>query len=617
MFRFIGRLFGYIWKTLGWIRASILNLLLLALIILGIQSIKSAPEIQIPDSNALFLAPSGALVDQSTYNPTVIDLLSDPQDRPQETNIHQLIKAIRHARDDKEITAIVMKLDFMTSAGMSKIEEIGQAINYFKESGKAVIALADSMNQQQYLLASYADEIYINKMGGIYLTGFGVYRNYYKSAADKLAVKFHVFRVGDYKDAVEPFMRDDMSAQSKEHIGAWINELWQRYSGTIEEHRNLELGTIDRLISSLDNDLDELQGNAAEYAVNMGLVDAAYSKLDLKDMLVERFGGNKKGNVDVIGLFAYLNNPGFDRNKDHANKIGLIVATGNIVDGEQAENAIGSASLSRLIKKAREDDEISSIVVRVDSGGGSAFASEVIRDQLRLTKDSGKPVYISMGSVAASGGYWISTPATEIWSTPSTLTGSIGVFGLIPNIAESLNKLGIYSDGVGTSDLADAYHIDRALSPRAQNIIQSSVDHIYQQFIELVADARETSPDEVHKIAQGRVWSGDRAQQLGLIDKLGSLQDVLDSAAKAEGFSQYSVKKIARELSPKEQLIRTLMQQASSVLPAAQSDYAALTLLNDIAKQTSLNQDMAVLVRGANSAPQLVTYARCIECVAP
>ena len=617
MFRFIGRLFSYIWKTLGWIRATILNLLLIAFIVIIIQSIRSAPEIKIPRNNALLIAPSGVLVDQPTYNPTIIDLLADPQDRPQETNIHDLIKAIRHARDDGNITGLVIKLDFMTSAGMSKIEEIGQAINYFKESGKVVIAFSDAMNQQQYLLASYADEVYINKMGGIYLTGFGVYRNYYKSAADKLAVKFHVFRVGEYKDAVEPFIRDDMSEQSKEHIGTWITELWQRYTGTIEEHRDLAPGTIDTLVTNLDSDLINVQGDAASYAVNAGLVDAAYSKLELRDMLAERFGLNNEDNVDVINTFTYLNNPLFNHESNNKNKIGLIVATGNILDGEQPESAIGSVTLSKLIRTAREDDDISALVLRVDSGGGSAFASEVIRDQLRLTRDSGKPVFISMGSVAASGGYWIATPATEIWSTPSTLTGSIGVFGLIPNLSDSLNKLGIYSDGVGTSDLADAYNIDRELSPRAKKIIQTGVDNIYQQFIELVATARGSNAEDVHKIAQGRVWSGDRAQQLGLVDKLGSLQDVLDSAAQSQGFSQYSVKRIARELSPKEQLVRTLMQQAAIPVSNIRSQNSTLSMLNTLVNNTNIQHDFSSVIRGVHSAPQLSTYARCVECVAP
>ncbi len=617
MFKFLGRIVRFLWKTLSWVRIAVLNLLFIALLVIIFQSLKHAPEIQVPKQSALFVAPSGVLVDQQTYQPTVLDLLSDPQDRPQETNIHDLIKAIRYARDDREITGLVIRLDFLASAGISKIEEIGQAINYFKQSGKKVVAFADSMNQQQYLLASFADEIYINDMGSIYLTGFGVYRNYYKSAADKLALKFHVFRVGEYKDAIEPFIRDNMSTASKEHIGTWINNLWSGYTRTIEAHRELEAGSIDRLIADLDKDLDLVDGNAAKYAVDKKLVDAAMSRVQLKEQLIEYFGENDDENINAIGVSAYLNNPMANHEKQSENKIGLIVATGNILDGHQPESAIGSESLSALIRKAREDDELSALVVRVDSGGGSAFASEVIRDQLKVTKESGLPVYISMGSVAASGGYWISTPATEIWSTPTTLTGSIGVFGLIPNISESLSKLGIYSDGVGTSDLSDSFNIDRELSPRAKVIIQSSVENIYSRFLELVAESRESSVDKIHQIAQGRVWSGSTAKELGLIDNLGSLYDVIDYAASEAGFANYNVKKISKDISPRDQLIRTLIEQSSGYLPKIIDNHS--TLLNhNFLNTTNLGRDSQFLIQNSsNSDNQVQVFARCLECAAP
>lgn len=617
MFKFIGRIFGYFWKILSWIRASLLNVLLILVLVVIFQALKSAPVIEIPQQSALFLAPSGALVDQSTYNPGLIDLFSEPSERAQETNIHELIEAIHFARDDDEITGLILRLDFLTSASMSKIEEVGQAINYFKESGKKVVAFADSMTQQQYLLASYADDIYINPMGGVFLTGFGVYRNYYKSAADKIALKFNVFRVGEYKDAIEPFIRDDMSQASREHIDAWLTSLWQRYTGLIESHRNLELGGIDAMIGSIDTELDKMGGDAAQFAVANALVDGAHSRLELKRKLIQQFGQDEKENIKAIGVGAYLSNPTLRRAADSENKIGLIVATGNILDGFQAENAIGSESLSKLIRKAREDEELSALVVRVDSGGGSAFASEVIREQLQITKDAGLPVYISMGSVAASGGYWISTPATEIWATPATLTGSIGVFGLIPNISGSLSKLGISSDGVGTSDLADSFRIERDLSPRAESIIQSSVENIYQRFINLVADARGTDAEAIHKIAQGRIWFGNKAQELGLVDELGSLQDVLNGAASAQGFSEYSVKKITRELSPKEQFIRTLMQQAHVATAAIIDQNSSLALANNILQSTNMEQNLELTNAGSTANPMLRTYARCIECIAP
>lgn len=617
MLNFVKSIFRFLWRLVSWLRIAILNLVFLAILITFIQAIRTAPSIEIPNQSALFVAPSGSLVDQSTYNPTLIELLAQPQDLPQETDIHELIKAIKHARDDDEITGIIMRLDYMTAAGMSKIEEVGQALNYFKESGKRVLAYADSMNQQQYLLASYADEIYINSMGSVYLTGFGVYQNYFKSAAEKIALKFHVFRVGDYKDAIEPFIRDDMSDSSKEHISSWLNALWGRYTATIENHRKLERGELDRLIAELDKSLIEIEGNSASYAVDQGLVDATYSRLELKDRLIEEFGQDGNNNIKAISVSSYLNNPLIAKNESEE-KIGLIIATGNILGGYQAENAIGAASLSELIERAREDEDLSALVIRIDSGGGSAFASEVIRDQLRLTNESGLPVYISMGSMAASGGYWISIAGTEIWSTPTTLTGSIGVFGLIPNLSQSLGKLGIYSDGVGTSDLSDAFQIDRELSPRAKTIIQSGVDNIYRQFISLVADARGTSTEEIHEIAQGRVWSGSKAQELGLVDKLGTLQDVLASAAQDQGLENFSVKKITRERSPMEQLIHTLSEQASFDFAIIDEKPGLANFITLFTENTTVLSDASLLMETPNElAPNLVTYARCIECVAP
>lgn len=623
MFKVIKLFFKFVWRTFTWLRAAVFNLVFLFLVIALIQGIKSAPKIDIPNQSVLFLAPSGALVDQSTYNPSLADLLSTPQEHAPETVIHDLIRAIELARDDAAITGIALRLDRLTSAGMSKIEEIGQAIRYFQQSGKPVVAFADAMNQQQYLLASYADEIYIHNMGSLYLTGFGAYRNYYKTAAEKLSVKFHVFRVGEYKDAIEPFVRDDMSPESKEHIEQWLNALWARYTNTVETHRALSPGSVDILLSTLDSELLSLNGNAAKLAVDKGLVDASFSKEELKNHLLNYFNQEENEELNTISAYAYLNNPTLNR-VNSTNKIGLIVATGTILDGHQPESAIGAATLSQLIQKAREDKEVGALVIRVDSGGGSAFASEVIREQIKITRESGKPVYISMGSVAASGGYWISTPADEIWATPTTLTGSIGVFGLIPNFADSLNKLGIYSDGLGTSDLSDSYHLDRPLSERAQKIIQTSVDNIYHQFISLVAEARNSDYDSIHNIAQGRVWFGEQAQTLGLVDKLGTLKDVINSAANNLDYKNYEIKPIKRELSTQEKLMRTLAEQASieftnrSALGSlVNQGWIASTLLNNQEFQL-LNHALSKNTQHAQSAaPLLSAYAHCGECIAP
>ena len=565
MFSYIVSVVKWFWKALSWVRILVLNLIFVGLIVLVVGSFGSSPKPRKAENSALVIAPSGKLVDQLSYNPSMIDALLTPTERPQETLVRDLTYAINKATKDDNISGIILHLDYMLSGGMSKVEEIGQAINSFKESGKPVVAYADSMNQQRYLLASYADEIYLNEMGTLYLTGFGNYRSYYKGLADKLKTRFHVFRVGEYKDAIEPFIRQDMSPESKEHIETWLNQLWQRYAGIIETHRGLNKGAIDNFVDELPSNMAALEGNSSQLLLDANLIDGSLSRLTLSSVLEGKFGLDKANeNINTISLYEYIGNASLAPHYDDDN-IGLIVAQGAIVGGHQPEGVIGSETLSQLIEKAREDKSLKALVIRVDSGGGSAFASEVIREQISKTKDSGLPVYISMGSLAASGGYWISAPATEIWATPTTLTGSIGVFGLIPNFSESLASIGITSDGVGTSSIADMMQIDRPMSEDTKKLIQSGVEHIYKKFIALVAEARDTSPKEIHEIAQGRVWSGETAQQLGLVDKLGSLDDVFKSAASQLGLDSYEIKEIRRELSPQEQFIRTLIEQASAL----------------------------------------------------
>jgi protease-4 len=558
----IRTLFKYFWKTLTWLRIIIINLVFLLVLVLFIGSFSSAPQLIIPENSALVLAPSGVLVEKSTYQPGLGDLLAG-QDRPPETVLHELTYALRTARDDENISGVILRLDYLQQAGMSKIEELGQAINYFKESGKPVLAYSDTMSQQQYLLASYADEIYLHDMGGLYLTGFGAYQNYFKSALDKLSLKFHVFRVGNYKDAVEPFLRDDMSDASKEHIGVWINELWQRYASIIETHRSLEQGSVANYVTNLKTDLHSLDGDAAQLAINAGLIDDALTRIEIKNLLIARFGANEDGQVNALGVSNYLKNPLLPELKESNNKIGLIVANGNIIDGEQTDGTIGGDSLSRLIDDAGKDDSLKALVLRVDSGGGSAFASEVIRNRLKQVHENGLPVYLSMGSVAASGGYWIATPADEIWATPATVTGSIGVFGLIPNISDSMARLGVHTDGVGTTDLAGALRIDRPMSEDAKSIVQSGVDNIYQRFLDIVAESRDSTPESIHELAQGRIWSGTKAKELGLVDELGSLEDLYSNIASDLDLPDYTVKQIKRKLSFQEKFFQTLMDQAS------------------------------------------------------
>jgi len=611
MFKVIGTMFKWVWKAISWTRILVLNLIFLVIVFLIIGSLGNKPGLKIPNQSALVVMPFGKLVDQLTYDASFANLLTDDSQTPQETLVRELTQAIQYATNDDEITGLILRLDYLQSGGMSKIEEIGQAINEFKTSGKPVIAYADSMDQSRYLLASYADEVYLNKMGSLYLTGFGIYRNYYKNLSDKLEVDFHVFKVGDFKDAVEPFIREDMSPESREHVSSWLGEVWQRYTGLIESHRDLELGALDTFINQYGENLVATNGNASELYLNKGLIDGAPSTLAMESLLAQKFGLDKNGeHLNAVSVREYLNNPTLPKPSSDEEKIGLIVASGGISEGRKPEGSIGSKSLSELIEKARNDSELQALVIRVDSGGGSAFASEVIREQIAETNEK-MPVYISMGSVAASGGYWISAPATEIWATPSTVTGSIGVFGLIPNISKSLNKAGITTDGVATSPLAGLMRIDRPMSDEAKVLIQSSVENIYTRFLELVAEARDTTPEEIHEIAQGRIWTGNAALQNGLVDELGNLHDVFEAAAEDLDLASYAIKEVKRELSPEEQFTRAILERVQFNLPTS----AASKVLS-FAEDSGLLTELETFVP-QNSASSKPFYASCLICIAP
>ena len=597
MFRFIRGFFSIIWKLISWVRAFVFNILFLCLLVLVIVAFVKAPKPIIPNQSVLVLAPSGTLVDQFTYNPSALDLLGPGQEHPLETRIRDLTSAITQAARDENITGLVLRLDYLEGGGMSKLEEVGQAISEFRNSQKPVIAYADNFSQQQYFLASFADQIYLNPMGSLMLTGFGVYRNYMKEATEKLSLNFNVFRVGEFKDAIEPFIRNDMSEPSKQHTRVWVGDLWQQYTQQIEKSRDLDQGALQSYIDTMHLRINEAGVNSGTLAKSANLVDELISRTDLRDRLISRFGVSNKGDkLNAIGMTDYLRSK-FKPKLPTQKNIGLIVAAGTILDGHQGNGQIGSESLGELLRKAGEDSSLSALIIRIDSGGGSAFASEVIREEIVKLRAKDIPVYISMGSVAASGGYWIAAAAQEIWAMPSTLTGSIGVWGLIPNISEAANRLGVYSDGVGTTTLSDAFNIDRPMSEEVKTIIQNSVDDVYSRFLQLVAEARNSNIEDIHKIAQGRVWTGSKALELGLVDKLGTLDDLVSYVSDAHSVDKNSIKLIERELNFEEQLLRTLTTETSSLARAIKT-----SLLNE-SELSMLLDSVRPLLQGTQSLP--------------
>jgi len=528
-----------------------------------------AEDIQpIPDKGALYLAPSGVLVDQKTFTDPFDQIFLGSSQRDSETLIRDIIEALDSARNDSRITHLLLDTDYMAGGGLSKLEEISSALLRFKKSGKPIIAVGDNFNQQQYFLASHADEILLNPLGSVSITGFGTYRSYFKEALDKLKVNINVFRVGDYKSAVEPFLGNNMSPQVKQESRELIDSLWQFYSSQVEQLRGLPDGAIDDFANNLHFKLQAANGDSSALAKEQNLVDQIATRTEMFAYLNEVLPGTD-GEFDSINMKAYLNHSRLSSRSSaaaKAHKVALVVAKGSIADGEQPEGSIGGDTLAGIFSRLRDDSDVKAVVLRIDSGGGSAFASDIIRDAISATQKKGIPVVVSMGSYAASGGYWIAADADRVLALSTTLTGSIGVFGVIPTVENSLAALGVYSDGVGTTDIAGMMQLDRPMTQQSKMIFQAGVDNVYTRFISLVADGRNSTPAAVHEIAQGRVWTGEKALELGLVDQLGDLNDAIVVAADLANLEEYEVDYRRKPLTVYEQLMMEMNANVSASL---------------------------------------------------
>ena len=604
----IRRVFGGLMKLINGLRLLLVNLLFLFVLLFIVSMINS--EIPaIPDKSALVLNPQGALVDQLSYIDPLVNLLGDSGQYEQETLLQDVIDAVHMAAADERITSIVMRLDGLSYGGISKMQEIAEALQVFRESGKKIYAVGDFYTQDQYWLAAQADEIYLNPMGGVDLEGYGLYRNYYKEALEKLDIDFHVFRVGEYKSGPEHWIRNTMSDEAKQSNQSWLDQLWGVYVATVAERRSLKSFELNQYVNEMDVLLAQYQGNTATAAMAAGLIDGVKTRDEANRYLIEQVGAvDEDGYYQGVEFSSYVWLRRFeDEQPETESLVGIIVAKGVILDGQQPAGGIGGDSLAELIRQARMDSEVNAVVLRVDSGGGSAFASEIIRNELALLKESGKPLVVSMGSMAASGGYWISALADEIWATPTTLTGSIGIYGAFPTLDKALAKLGIYTDGVGTTDLAGAMRLDRPLNPIAGRVIQSSIEHGYEQFLEVVAEGRNMDKESVEKIAGGRVWTGTDALHNGLVDKLGGLDQAVVAAAALADLDSYRRQVIELPLTPQEQFLRGLGNVLSPI------------------KNYSINSQWQQLLAPFRSSLDLLSqmndprgiYLQCAACVAP
>ncbi|EAA4694788.1 signal peptide peptidase A [Salmonella enterica subsp. enterica] len=572
LWRFIAGFFKWTWRVLNFVREMVLNLFFIFLVLVGVgiwMQIGNGSNSEQTARGALLLDISGVIVDKPSTNHRLgalgRQLFGASSDRLQENSLFDIVNAIRQAKDDRNITGIVLDLKNFTGADQPSMRYIGKALREFRDSGKPVFAVGENYSQGQYYLASFANKIWLSPQGQVDLHGFATNGLYYKTLLDKLKVSTHVFRVGTYKSAVEPFIRDDMSPAAREADSRWIGELWQNYLHTVSANRQISPQQLFPGAQAIIDGLTSVGGDTAKYALDHKLVDALASSADVEKALTKQFGWSKtENNYRAISYYDYsLKTPA-----DTGGTIAVIFANGAIMDGEETPGNVGGDTTASQIRDARLDPKVKAIVLRVNSPGGSVNASEVIRAELAAARAAGKPVVVSMGGMAASGGYWISTPANYIVASPSTLTGSIGIFGVINTVENSLSSIGVHSDGVSTSPLADI-SMTKALSPEVQQMMQLSIEYGYKRFITLVADARKRTPEQIDKIAQGHVWTGEDAKANGLVDSLGDFDDAVAKAAELAKLKQWHLDYYQDEPTVLDMVMDSMTGSIRAMLPEA------------------------------------------------
>ncbi|RTE87095.1 MULTISPECIES: signal peptide peptidase SppA [Gammaproteobacteria] len=604
--KFLASIFGKLGTILSNLRRYVAHILTVLVIIFVVSAIFSpSEEPEVPEGAMLVLAPKGTLVEFRVSEDPIQKAIEEALGNaaPPAESLYELITTLEQASQDDRISGLVLELSQFSGAGLNKVTLLAEAIQEFKASGKPVYAMGSNYSQSQYLLASQADHVFLNPLGGAMLEGFRSERPYFAELLEKLKVKVNVFRVGDYKSAVEPYLLSEMSDEARENLSGWLNEQWQQYLVTVQDAREIS----DRMVSgNFEDFLAELEAadmDMAMAALNTGMVDELLHREEMRERIIEVAGRDDEHHSFVqISHRTYwqtlpdsVTNQNFESNGSDQ-QVAIIFAKGTIVDGSGLPTEVGGDRLASELRDARFDDNVKAVVLRVDSPGGSAFASEVIRQELLNLREAGKPVIASMSSVAASGGYWISAGADEIIAAPSTITGSIGVFGLIPTIDETLAEVGINFDGVSTTNYP-AFSQTQPITPELGAVVQASIDAIYDDFLDLVGEARGMTRDEVHAVAQGQVWSGERALELGLVDTLGTLADAVARAGELAGLESPKAKWPSYEPSFMQQLFADLgLGQSHAAMPEVMGQmreaYLIFNQFND--------------PRGA--------YVRCIEC---
>ncbi len=558
----IARFFVGLWDAMNFTRRLLFNLIFFGLLIVLLAVLGAGDRTKpLLDRSTLVIAPEGALVEQFSSDPVSRALNKALGGKGGEVQLRDLLRALDAARTDKRIERVVLRLDQLQTSGLASMREVAAAIARVKASGKQVLAFSEMMDQKQYLLAAQANEVYLDPMGGLLLEGLGRYRQYYREGLqDKLGVDVHLFKVGEYKSAAEPFVLDAASPASKEADLYWMNDVWQRYLADIATARKLDAAQLALGIDQLPARLRAANGDIAKVAIQQRLVDGLKTREQVDELLIKRgvADDDADGGFRQVSLDGYLAHLDLAINAaDRRPQVAVVVAEGEISGGEQPPGTVGGVSTAALLRAARDDDKVKAVVLRVDSPGGEVFASEQIRREVDGLKAAGKPVVVSMGDLAASGGYWIAMNADRIYADPSTITGSIGIFGLIPTIPRALDKIGVHTDGVGTTRLAGAFDITRPLAPEVGQVIQSVIDKGYRDFTGKVAQARRQPVAQVDAVARGRVWSGAQAKARGLVDELGGLQAAIDDVARRAKLGKadaYRLRYVEKRATPFERL---------------------------------------------------------------
>lgn len=588
LFHFIGKCFQAVWKLLSFTRQLALNLFFLAFVgfitFTFLSSDESSVETQQVEKKALILDLAGPIVEESKFREPLERVTSDllGSQKSQENVLFDIVDTIRFAATDDNVSGLVLHLKEMNETSLTKLRYIAKAINTFKAAGKPVYAIGDYYNQSQYYLASYADKVFMAPDGTVLLRGYGAYTLYYKDLLENLNVSTHVFRVGTYKSAVEPYLRNDMSNAAKESTSVWLTQLWDAYLDDVTTNRQIDAKTLTMPMDQFIAKLKTLNGDLSQMTIELGLVDKLATRQEVRTDMIAEFGSNGYDSFKQVSYYDYRSQVRPTIIPD-AQDIAIVVASGPIMDGTQRQGTVGGDSTAALLRQARGDDKVKAVVLRVDSPGGSAFASEVIRNEVDALKEAGKPVVISMSSVAASGGYWISASADKIIAQPTTITGSIGIFGILTTFEKGLEKMGIHSDGISTSPF-NGVGLTRPLNDDVAQVMQLGIEHGYHRFIKLVSDHRDMSIEAVDKVAQGRVWTGKDALEYGLVDQLGDFDDAVQAAAQLANIESYNLYWVKEPLSPMDQFLEELSMSFNANIKTALFSLAPEALQPTISK---------------------------------